>query len=125
MLGLRRETTAIALCLIAGSCVGPAKQSGRAPENPTVEPSHEAKATAASRAAAMARRDSETGLRQPTVETVDPAVARIGVVTTRTYHTTDCSLLKGVPTADQIRFTSKWDALDTGYAPCELCRPQK
>lgn len=125
MLGLRSEVTAIALCLVAASCAGPAKESGRPPENPTTEPSHETKANAVARAAALARRNSETGLRQPTVETVDAADARAGVVTTRVFHAMDCSLLKGMPTADQIRFTSKWDALDTGYSPCELCRPQK
>lgn len=113
------------LCLLAAACAGPAKQSGRAPENPTRDPSHDPRTSNAARAAEIARRESVAGLREPTVEAVDPAVARVGVVTTHTFHVAECTLLKGVPTADQIRFTSKWDALDTGYMPCDLCRSQK
>ena len=119
-----------ALCL-CGSCANEAARTvGHIPENPTrarsnapggsVAPAAPAKPT---RADLIAKHDTKT--REPTVEAVDPADARIGVATTHLFHKARCKALEGVPVADQVRFTSSWDGLDSGYSPCELCRASK
>ena len=59
------------------------------------------------------------------VERTDPAALRIGVASTHVFHRSDCPLLKGVAVAEQVRFTSQWDALDGGYRPCDECKAMK
>jgi hypothetical protein len=116
------EVIRTALLALCAGCAGGAAISGNAPERPTRERA-ESSSVPVDRRALYAQQSNAAAKRGPTVETTDPAKAVVGVAATHRYHRPGCALLKDVPIADQVQFTSPWDGLDGGYQPCETCRP--
>ena len=126
-----RQGTRLAVLLLLAGCIEAASVVGNAPQNPTRELPHDgsdaAKSgkTASSRSDQYRRHQNEADAAGPRVVEVDPEQARIGVASTRDFHAAGCRRLDGIPTAEQIRFTTRWDALDTGYRPCDDCRAMR
>jgi hypothetical protein len=118
-----RELTRIGLVFLAAGCVHDASVTGRAPENPTRERPNTVAAKPRKRADVYADREAaEKAGEKAEFERADPALARIGVASTRVMHRKNCPALEGVPSSEQVPFTSKFDAFDEGYRPCEDCR---
>ena len=121
------ESIRLLAALLLAACAPTNAVVGRAPESPTREPSHDAAPTDSAKRAKdiYRRRQNEADAAGPRVVEVDPATMCIGTVTTHRFHRPSCALVKGVPTAEQIRFTTAWDALNNNYRPCEECAPMK
>ena len=98
---------------------------GNAPETePDQAPRGHAR-TGAEREAAIRRHEQAAEVAEPKVEEVRPDEPRIGLPATHEFHTPGCSRLAGVAPAEQIRFTSPWEAIDAHYSPCKECSPLK
>jgi hypothetical protein len=119
----RRELTRLAGVLALAGCAHAAEVSGKIPERTPREPDATAPIPLDRAGAYAARRDRQTEPAGPVVEKVDPVQARVGVVSTQVFHAPACPLLTGVPSEDQIRFTSPWEAIDARFRPCPKCRP--
>lgn len=78
--------------------------------------------TPAERAEAIRRHQEGAPNGEPTVEEPQPDEPRIGVASTHVFHRPECKLLADVPTTEQVRFTSPWEAVDARYSPCAACR---
>src|SRR5262249_54001669 len=120
-----RQATRLALLLALAGCVESGRVSGHEPDRVTRElprPAPDEKASATDRYKAHEESAAAGGAK---VEKTDPGELRIGVASTHVFHRADCPLLRGVPVAEQVRFTTRWDALDGGYRPCEDCKAVK
>lgn len=101
--------------------VGP--ESGKAPQRPTREiPVLKAQPDKQSRTDLYKSKQNQADAGDSKVEETERAEMRVGVDDTHVFHRTECLVLKDVPVAHQVRFTSRWDALDGGYRPCEECK---
>jgi hypothetical protein len=122
-----RQLTAAAVFLALAGCAERTAATGKAPENIPREHEDPTKPKPAKpdRETAYQQREVERRIQGDTVEKAAPSQARIGVATTRMFHLPDCPSLKDVPTSEQIRFTSPFDAVDAGYTPCRSCNPMR
>ena len=117
------QPTALALLLALAACttsqrvVGPPPETEPAPADPRRARSD------AERAEKIRKHQEAEARAEPQVEEPKKDEPRVGVATTRVFHRPECKLLEGVPTVDQLRFTSPWDAVDSRYAPCPECKP--
>jgi len=118
----RRELTSFALLFALVGCSERTVSAGKRPENPTRELEASQPPKKPDRQAAYDEREERLKAREAAVERPATSEARIGVVATKRFHRSDCPLLKDVPTAEQIRFTSLWDGIDAGFSPCNDCR---
>lgn len=98
---------------------------GKAPETEPEELPRRAGRTNADRAADIRRHENEAAAGGPTVEDVHKDEPRIGVAATQEFHKAGCSRLANVPPAEQVQFTSKWEAVDARYSPCKECGANK
>jgi len=118
-----RQVTAVAVLIALAACTERGRPTGKAPEHIPRERS-EAAAPPPKKpnlAAAYERREADELLRGGAADKATPDETRIGVAGTRLFHRPDCASVKGVPTSEQIRFTSPYDAVDAGYTPCQSC----
>jgi len=126
MTGLRRaQPTVLAWLLAAAACSTSGRVVGNAPETEPEELPHGARRTNADRAADIRRHENETEAGGPTVEEVRHDEPRIGVAATHEFHKAGCSRLANVTPAEQVQFTSKWEAVDARYSPCKECGANK
>jgi len=96
--------------------------SGKPPERVTRELPTAAPEEKPALAELYRQRQNKADSGDAKVEQTDATDLRIGVDATHVFHRAGCPLLAGVPVAQQVRFTSQWDALDGGYRPCEECK---
>lgn len=122
-ISLRPKTIRLLVLLGAAACAPTQTVVGRAPENTTRETPRATGSASESRKNSYARRQNEADVGGPRVVEVDAAGNRIGTAATKRFHRSGCEKLAGVPTAEQVRFISSYDALDNGYRPCEDCQP--
>jgi hypothetical protein len=122
-----RQLIAALAILALAACAERSVHSGRVPENLTREHLQEKPATERKpdRQTAYDLRMTETVGRDPTVENPEAAQARVGVAGTHVFHRLDCEIVKDVPAADLVRFTSPWDGVDAQFSPCEHCHAMK
>ena len=112
----RAEIIPVLAAAALASCAHESSVSGRPPESVPREASHE---PGPSRESLYRQRELTEG--GPKVEKVEAGLAVIGVAAGRTFHRPGCGKLKGVTVAEQVQFTSSWQAYDAGYASCEEC----
>ena len=96
--------------------------SGKPPERLTRELPEASAEEKPALAELYRKRQNQAGTGEAKVEQADPSELRIGVDATHVFHRAGCPLMADVPVAQQVRFTSRWDALDGGYRPCEECK---
>jgi hypothetical protein len=113
-------TLVVAGCVAA--CIERGTVSGKAPERITRELPENAPVAKKPLDELYKEHEDKSDAGDPKVEKTDPAEMRIGVDATHVFHRASCVLLKDVPVAQQVRFTSRWDALDGGYRPCDECK---
>lgn len=113
------------MVLALAGCVETGGVSGKPPERLTREVPHDAAAVKPPLTDLYKTHENKADKGDAKVEKTDAADMRIGVDSTHVFHRTTCPLLKDVPVAQQIRFTSRWDALDGGYRPCEECKASR
>lgn len=122
-MSVTRQVIAAALVLAAAACATQRKEVGKAPENPTTASRHTPPGSEprGSSLGDVQQRIEAHGPGDSRVEVVDPAEVRIGAATSKTFHRTGCKALEGVSSAEQLRFTSRFEAYDAGYAACGVC----
>jgi hypothetical protein len=117
------QVTAIAILFALAACTERGRATGKAPEHIPRE-RNELAATPPRKPSledAYERREADQLLRGDAVDKAKPIETRIGVAGTHLFHRPDCKAMKDVPTSEQIRFTSPYDAVDAGYTPCQSC----
>lgn len=125
-----RRTKGIRLLalLVLAACAPSNRVSGPEPEATTRAIPHAGDSPSTKKATAKdlyVKRQNEADAAGPRVVETPEAAQRVGTVLTHRFHRVDCKRLAGVPTAEQIRFTTSYDALDNGYRPCEDCAPMR
>jgi hypothetical protein len=118
----RRQATRLLLILAVTGCVETGTVSGKPPERLTRDLPTDAPAVKPPLADLYKAHEDKADAGGAKVEKTDPAELRIGVDATHVFHCASCPLLKDVPVAQQVRFTTRWDALDGGFRPCEECK---
>jgi len=106
-------------------CVEFGEVSGKPPERLTRDLPTDGPAKKAPLADLYKEHENKADAGTAKVEKTNAADLRVGVDSTHVFHRASCLLLKDVPVAQQVRFTTRWDALDGGYRPCDECKADR
>jgi hypothetical protein len=121
-----RQLIRLALLLSPAACVSPpAMVTGKPPERTRERQTGAPAVQAPTRKELYDKRtDAEkSAAEMPGFERADPSLARVGAARTHEFHKPDCPVLKDVPDAERLRFTTPWESVDAGFRPCDECRP--
>ena len=113
------------MLLALAGCVETGSVSGKPPERVTRELPNEGPVVKPPLSELYKQHANKSEKGDSKIEKTDPADMRVGVASTHFFHRTSCLQLKEVPVAEQVRFTSRWDALDGGFRPCEECKSDR